>query len=73
MLPYQPNSEALLPPPALPLLPAEAVFPLLLSDEDLVFALAVFALFFFSAIESVCSSLDFRRLGFAWADQSRSC
>src|SRR6266571_336026 len=57
MLPYHPNSDALPPPPALPLLPAEPVFPLPLS-EDLVFALAVFVLFFFSVLESDCSSLD---------------
>src|SRR4029453_8962889 len=69
MLPYHPNSESLLPTPALPLLPAEAAFPLPLSDDDLVFALAAFALFFFSATESLCSSLDFRRLGFAWAGE----
>ncbi|PYK21157.1 MAG: hypothetical protein DME55_00260 [Verrucomicrobia bacterium] len=67
MLPYHPNSDALPPPPALPPLPAEPVFPLPLS-EDLVFALAVFVLFFFSVLESDCSSLDFGRLDFAWAD-----
>src|SRR3954447_24506480 len=68
MLPYHPNSDALLRPPALPLLPIEPVLPLPISDVDLAFALAVFALFFFSVLESDCSSLDFGRLDFACAD-----
>jgi hypothetical protein len=38
----------------LPGLPAEPVFPLSLSDDDFVFALAAFALFFFLSITSVC-------------------
>jgi hypothetical protein len=68
MLPYHPNSDALLRPPALPLLPTEPLLPLPVSDVDLAFALAVFALFFFSVLESDCSSLDFGRLDFACAD-----
>ena len=67
MLPYHPNSDALPPPPALPLLPAEPIFTLPLS-EDLVFALPVFVLFFFSVPESDCSSLDFGGLDFVCAD-----
>jgi hypothetical protein len=41
----------------------------LLSDDDLVFALAVFARFFFSSVASVCSPLDFGRFDFACADE----
>jgi hypothetical protein len=67
MLPYHPNSDALPPPPALPPLLAEPVFTLSLS-EDSVFGLGVFVLFFFSVLESDCSSLDFGRLDFACAD-----
>lgn len=68
MSPYHPNSDALLPPPVLPRLPAEPVFPMPLSDDDLVFTLAVFELFFFSVLEPDCSSLDFGRLDFVCAD-----
>ena len=68
MLPYQANSDALVPPPALLPLPAELVLPLSLSDDDLVFALTVFALFFFSLLASVCSPLDFGGLDLGYAD-----
>src|SRR6266511_1456509 len=68
MLPYHPNSDALLPPPAPPPLPAEPVFPAPLSADDLIFALTVFAVFFFSLLASVCSSLDFDRSNFSFAD-----
>src|SRR5437868_6816482 len=68
MLPYQPNSDALLPPPALPPLRTEPVCPLPLSDDDLVFAPGVFALFFISVLESVCYSSDFGGFDFACAD-----
>src|SRR6267378_307311 len=63
MLPYQPNSEALVPPPL-----SEPVFPAPLSADDLVFGLTVFALVFISVLESVCSSSDFGGLDFACAD-----
>ena len=66
MLPYQPNSPAaagLLPPafaepaagrpPGPPPLAVESFLLLPLSDEDLLFALTVFALFFFSLLELV--------------------
>src|SRR5438270_13388124 len=59
MLPYQPNSDALLPPPALPPLRAEPVLSLSLSDDDSVFPLTIFALFFFSLLASVWSPIDF--------------
>jgi hypothetical protein len=49
-------------------LPAELVFPLSLSDDDLVFALTVFALFFFSLLASVCSPLDFGGLDVGCVD-----
>jgi hypothetical protein len=62
MLPYHPNSDALLRPPALPLLPTEPVLPLPVSDVDLVFVLAVFALFFFSLLESLWFPEDFGEL-----------
>jgi hypothetical protein len=62
MLPYHPNSDALLRPPALPLLPAEPVLLPPVSDSDLVFALAVFALFFFSLLESLWFPVDFGEL-----------
>src|SRR5258707_8080740 len=65
MLPYHPNSDALPPPPPLPPLLAEPVFTLPLSEA---FALGVFALFFFSVLESDCSSWDFGRLDFVCAD-----
>src|SRR5262245_62971144 len=68
MLPYHPNSEALLPPPALPPLPTEPVFPSPGSDADLLFVLTFFALFFFSLPASVCSFLDFDTLDFARTD-----
>src|SRR5438270_11344789 len=58
MLPYQPNSDALLPPPALPPLRAEPVLSLPLSDDDSVFPLTIFALFFFSLLGSVWSPID---------------
>ena len=62
MLPYHPNSDALLRPTALPLLPTEPVLPLPVSDVDLVFALAVFGLFFFSLLESLWSPVAFGEL-----------
>src|SRR5262245_3931018 len=68
MLPYHPNSEALLPPPALPPLPTEPVFPSPGSDADLLFVLTFFALFFFSLPASVCSFLDFDTLDFGRTD-----
>src|SRR6266498_2964708 len=68
MLPYHPNSDALLPPPAPPPLPAEPVFPAPLSADDLVFVLTVFALFFFSLLASVCSPVDFCGVDLGCAD-----
>ncbi len=63
MLPYQLNSDALLPPLELPPLPVDPVFIEPLSDED-----SVFALFFFSFLISVCSAVDFGRLDLACVD-----
>src|SRR6266498_3436597 len=63
MLPYHPNSDALLPPPAPPPLPAEPVFPAPLSADDLVFVL-----FFFSLLASVCSPVDFCGVDLGCAD-----
>jgi hypothetical protein len=68
MLPYHPNSDALLGPLALPLLPAEPVLSLPVFDVDLVFALAVFALLFFSLLESFWSPVDFGGVDLGWAD-----
>src|SRR4029077_2697383 len=68
MLPYHPNSDALLPPPALPPLPAEPVFSLPLSDDDFVFALTVFVLFFFSLLASLWSPVGFGGLDLGCAD-----
>ena|SRR4026207_1168870 len=68
MLPYHPNSDALLRPPALPLLPTEPVLLLPVSDVDLVFALAVFPLFFFSLLESLSSPVDFDELDLRCGD-----
>src|SRR4029077_2527281 len=68
MLPYHPNSDVLLPPPALPLLPAEPVFPAPLSADDLVFALTVFALLFFSLLASAWSPVDFGGLDLGCPD-----
>ena len=68
MLPYHPNSDALLGPPALPLLPTEPVLPLPVGDVDLVFALAVFTLFFFSLLESPWSPVDFGELDLRCTD-----
>ena len=58
----------MLPPPALPPLPAEPIFPLPLSEGDLVFALTVFELIFFSLLRSVCSPLGFSGLDLGCAD-----
>jgi choline-glycine betaine transporter len=49
-------------------LPPEPVFRALVSDEDSVFALVVFGLFFFSVLEPVCPSMDFGRLDLGFAD-----
>ena len=68
MLPYQPNSDALLPPPALPPLRAEPVLSLPLSDDDSVFPLTIFALFFFSLLASVWSPIDFGGLDLGCVD-----
>jgi hypothetical protein len=68
MLPYHPNSDALLRPPALPLLATEPVLLPPVSDADLVFALAVFAFFFFSLLESPWSPVDFVELDLRCAD-----
>src|SRR5438445_13168026 len=68
MLPYQPNSDALLPPPALPPLRAEPVLSLPLSDYDSVFPLIIFALFFFSLLASVWSPIDFGGLDLGCVD-----
>ena len=68
MLPYHPNSDALLRPSALPLLPTEPVLLPPVCGADLVFALAVFAFFFFSLLESLWSPVDFVELDFRCAD-----
>src|SRR5215469_6128889 len=68
MLPYHPNSDALLPPPVLPPLAAEPFFAALVSDDDLVFVLTVFALFFLSLLPSVCCPVDFDGFDLACAD-----
>jgi hypothetical protein len=49
-------------------LPTEPVLPPPVSDADLVFALAVFALFFFSLLESLWSPVDFGELDLRCAD-----
>jgi hypothetical protein len=61
MLPYQPNSDALVPPPAWRPLLAEPVFPAPLLDADSVFAKALFS--FLSDF-----SLDFTALVFIFGD-----
>src|SRR5438270_11512755 len=68
MLPYQPNSDALLPPPALPPLRAEPVLSLPLSDDDSGFPLTIFALFFFSLLASFWSPIDFGVLDLGCVD-----
>jgi hypothetical protein len=62
MLPYQPNSDALLPPPALPSLPAELFSLVPLVGADPVFAKA----FFFSFFSDF--SLAFSEAGFVFGD-----
>ena len=49
-------------------MPAEPVFSLPLSADDLAFALKVFALFFFSLLASVWSTVDFGGLDLGCAD-----
>src|SRR6059058_1051874 len=65
MLPYQPNSDALVPPPLCPPpLPVAPVLPAPLSGDDLL----VFALFFFSLLTSIWCSVAFGGLDLGCAD-----
>src|SRR5215831_1478972 len=59
MLPYQPNSDALLPPPALPALPVDPLCPLPLRDAESFFARVILS--FFSDLALAFAGLD---LGF---------
>src|SRR5262249_8192408 len=45
MLPYQPNSDLLLPPPALPALPVDPLCPLPLADAETFFARVILSFF----------------------------
>src|SRR5581483_872488 len=62
MLPYHPNSDALLPPLALAPLPAAPVFSARLPVDDSVFTRTGFAPFFFSFLASIRLASDFSGL-----------
>src|SRR4029077_21090400 len=59
MLPYQPNSDDLLPPLALPALPVEPLCPLSLGDAESFFARAILSFFSDLAFAFVVLGLRF--------------